>query len=676
MNTLYAVSQELPVEIRPVSGKVKRRCAICLRPFTDGQGDVCADCWAVICVVHLPGWIEWSLHPELHRWTNCENVPECHEPMLCPLHTEAWTRAYQSTRTAWPIWAAAIGGNPNAPALDFKANYQYPDVIERIVQDARANPHVIPAEQWKAFGPDRPVFICVPTYGSPEPLPFVLAPVVREGPHVHCRMRGCPSEYIGDPSPKRYVCSHHTDAALRRARILKTDREDQEVHFDDPQYRFDYKTAVAARWTGSSAAYLGLGAYRESATAYLASQKSSCAIYAEDDNGRNDSDRGHSSSTSGVHRPYKSHPYGSAYAPIDPAKILGFRRSVWEKPIFPVQCSEQDFIWRVIHYPCNSKLVGKSLVRHVDPFLLSRSACVVPEHLKTQQVLMNSRFRNGTVKECVSEYPETAWVKCVKCGVEERFVLATAAPKEWLCGYCDPDKSKDDFKHRESSFFAARRGEEGEAIEDAIPTDTEAQERRLGEIIRRWQGRLKLAERRGQLNENPTRKEFFELLRKDKKLALDFEAEKNDFDAIDQGTKLPDKDATTYLRKLMSQIMNSSNPDAIHSDLRWEQLLKSGSKEAQQFHLGGIFLLVRRDRWRLYRLGPLDMPKVDPLGLPLNSVNLAFQKVIDKAITDARKEARRHKADEDEAAERAFEQFKTAEIIWVRASRTQKPTTN
>jgi hypothetical protein len=58
--------------------------------------------------------------------------------------------------------------------------------------------------------------------------------------HVGCMVTGCPSVYHGDetPSPNgvRYVCSHHTDEELRAAGILKTERTDKEVRFQEGSF--------------------------------------------------------------------------------------------------------------------------------------------------------------------------------------------------------------------------------------------------------------------------------------------------------------------------------------------------------------------------------------------------------------------------------------------------------
>src|SRR5437879_4102807 len=67
----------------------ERSCAICLRPFTDGNGDVCADCWDRIPevgdrrLVHITPAV-WSPAPQ-HRWT---------------LTAEEWA-AYPIDRWAW-----------------------------------------------------------------------------------------------------------------------------------------------------------------------------------------------------------------------------------------------------------------------------------------------------------------------------------------------------------------------------------------------------------------------------------------------------------------------------------------------------------------------------------------------------------------------------------------------
>jgi hypothetical protein len=617
MNTLYAVSQELPVEIRPVSGKVKRRCALCLHPFTDGHGDVCAKCWSFIPHKKMTTW-DWAIV----RGVSARR-PEV--PGYLKLADPGWP--LQSIMPPEPRHGLVSLNGSAPPSLIIKPTF--PEI------------RGFTEHNW-----DR-----VPGMGLRSGLAFDVMLVVREGTlHVKCAMPGCSSEYVSNENPAskvRYVCSHHTNAQLRRARILKTDREDRDVRLDDPKYRFNYKKPQESpEWSRSSWAFKDWHGHQSNAQ------------YAADYNGRNDSDRGNSP-RSLVHRPNKSAPFAAAYAPVDPVKILGFRRSVWDKPVFPVQFSELGFIWRVIHYSCNSKLVGMSLVPYIDPFLLSRSV---------------ASFLEGSI------YPQSAWIKCTKCGLEvERVMTLTAAePKEWLCPYCDPDKSKDDVEHRESPFLAARRGKEGEAIEDPIPADTLAQERRLDEIITRWEERIKFAKKRNLIDE-PTeprkgvlkKSDFYrayqpiiEFLKKDKNFALDVA----DFKAIDEGEKLPDKKKTKDRRDRM-RIINSSIMDAVHPDLNWNQLLNT--KEVRQ-HSSGVFLVVKRERWRRYYLGPLDMPTLSPLGLPINPINLAFSQLLIKSVMEARKAARKHKLDENEAAERAFQQFMTGEVIWVRAPRSQK----
>jgi hypothetical protein len=57
---------------------------------------------------------------------------------------------------------------------------------------------------------------------------------------VECAVEGCSSVYTSDErasvSGVRYICSHHTDRELRAAGLLKTERSDKDVHFQNHQF--------------------------------------------------------------------------------------------------------------------------------------------------------------------------------------------------------------------------------------------------------------------------------------------------------------------------------------------------------------------------------------------------------------------------------------------------------
>ena len=485
------------------------QCAICLRPFTDGHGDVCADCWSFIPHDKMTTW-DWAILRGVSA--RSPDVPGF-------VHL-----AY----TGWPMQSIL----PPEPrhGFDCKTN-PMSETLARIVKDALEHPHLASAdpwiktpEQWVEFGPDAAVFVHTPVFGSPFALPYVPAVTVVEGTlHVKCAMPGCTSEYESNEKPSsegvRYVCSKHTNAELRRARILKTDRGDRDVHFDEPKYRFNHKKPGESReWDRHKFPNMP----RQSFTQYARNHEAS--------------DPGHSPISDGVHR-------RNTYKPFDPIEVL------------------------------------------------------------------------------FESHP---------------------------------------------TLFAARRGDTGEGVEHA-PDNTPAQRRRLKEIVGRWQGRIELAKRQGLLNDNPTQKQVIEFLRQDKHFAADAA----DAAAIDEGERLANKMETKRRRDRM-QIISNSVMDALHPKLNWNQLLKS-----EQFR-PSIFLLVGRERYRLYYLGALDMPiKLSPLGLPINPINEAFWKLVNKSVGEARRMARKRKLDENQEVERVFEQFTTGEIIWVnRVPRSQKSTAN
>lgn len=264
--------------------------------------------------------------------------------------------------------------------------------------------------------------------------------------------------------------------------------------------------------------------------------------------------------------------------------------------------------------------------------------------------------------------PEKAAMKCEKCQLEiERIIGPEGRVTVWKCPDCDPDKGKDDLDHRDTVVFMRGTGEE---VADEIPAESLAEEKRLNEIKTHWISYVEILRKR-RMPEERIRK----LLMKDQRFRYDA----LDYNAIDTGKKLENKMRTKRTRDLMKRIVTSSILDPVHPDLDWAQLLKPGSKELKQFRSGGTFLVVKRDRYRLYRLGPFDMPPTStPLGIPISPtmqkamVAGAFQKLLDDAIEEARKAARRRHLDEDEAAERTFEQFKAADVVRVMRVRSPK----
>lgn len=700
-------------------------CSICHREPTY-RGDVCADCWTIICAVHLPGETEWLLHPELHRWTRCENDPECHEPTLCLLHTQAWIRAYQLTRILWPVWAASpIGGNPNETPLDFKAHYQYPNTyLARIVQDALEHPHIAStdpwiktSEQWEKFGSDRlpsrhqfqddpwPSVFRVIHAGNFTRLQWpteqkikISDPFVKpvEGTlHVRCRMPGCTSEYVSNekPSPKgvRYVCSKHTDAQLKRARILKTERTDRNVHFDEPEYFFNHTTPQSSReWERSSWAFKDFQGHQGNAQ------------YASDSNGRNDSDRGHSP-TCGVHRPNKSAPFKPAYKPVDPVEALELSRSAWEKNV------------RVIQYPLQTRLAGIQLV---PAFAISFPAGYVVrgQHIPFQVGKVWIKCACGRIAQCFSpdephiippspprcphgfmifgeEFETGLSLKCTMCAVSQdlrRLVQILPDPvyrrelnRPFTCPDCDPTVTKvgdiyiyhrkDDVDQRESPLFSARRGDTGEGIEDVIPTETLAQEQRLNEIITRWQQRVEFIKKQNLIDDETPKQQVVEFLKTELKKDKNFQHDVTDVKAIEEGEPLKDRMASKRRRDQMNdRIIRSSEFDFRHPDLDWAKLLKPGSKEAKLVHQGGTFIVVKQDRWRIYRLGDYDLP-ISSNGRSVLGLTEPFLRRVNAAMENARKAARKRGLDENVAAAIARQEFLSAEVFWVR--RVRKGTT-
>jgi hypothetical protein len=720
------------------------QCAICLLPFTDGHGDVCADCW--------PIYVRFIYPTSVHHWTRCENVPGCQQPALCPLHSQAWIRAYQLTRTAWPVWARApIGGDPNAPALDFKAHYQYPDILARIVQYALEHPHVASTdpwiktpEEWEKFGPDRPLsyrhfqdpwasVVRVIHGGNFASLRWPTEQKIKisdpffkpvEGTFhvgadrycewvtwihhrliVRCRMPGCKSEYVsnGKASKRvRYVCPKHTHAQLQRARVITKPKseewaqDDYDARFDQPEYRFNHTTPK------SSPELTGL----KDLQARDRQNDPSDAQYAADNNGRYDSDLGHVP-TSGVHRPNKSAPGKPAYKPVDPVHVLRLLRSAWDKRVELIQYPLEKVVGiqlvpsvpRDVKFPFVAGLIvhGRSIPFQIGTVWIKCDECGrVTKYLSSAEPYIvppgPPRCPHGFM--LFGEELETSMsLKCMVCRVSPDLRHPFQVPPDrelrldskhsLLCPDCDPSvekidsnyhyKIQDDLEQRVSALFSARRGDTGEGIEDAIPEETLAQEKRLDEIKTRWQDHVKFVQKRNHIDDDETRREqIIEILKSDQ----NFQQDVSDFQAIDEGNKLEDRMASKRRRDQMNdRIIRSSEFDALHPDLDWAKLLKPGSKEAKLFRQGGTFIVIKQDRYRLYRLGDYDLP-VGGLNGRLSFLGLTepFQERLNTAMQNARKGARKRGLDENVQAEIARQEFLSAEVFWVRRVRKQRLT--
>lgn len=69
---------------------------------------------------------------------------------------------------------------------------------------------------------------------------------------VLCGIEGCTSMYVSGENPSdqgvQYVCAHHTDAELQAVGVLRTERTDKALHFQNQQFDKGIKRPLSRKY--------------------------------------------------------------------------------------------------------------------------------------------------------------------------------------------------------------------------------------------------------------------------------------------------------------------------------------------------------------------------------------------------------------------------------------------
>jgi hypothetical protein len=407
-------------------------------------------------------------------------------------------------------------------------------------------------------------------------------------------MPACKSEYVSNETAAKdvqYVCSHHSDKELRKAKILKTERTDKDAHFDEggmllvSQRRYQPQDHIQL---------LGL---RINKNGDIRSIK---AVF-------NPYDFCLLDCLSAVNRACPIHFVGYLKIKRGESRELSHSKT-YTKEDFP----DGSFAW-VLQKPQKPQPSQRSLL---------------PEPM---QAFVAIRPSIGL-----------ASIKCAVChSVTERFVRCERDLR-WICPNCDTSKEVEDYTKRSTLLF------DDPYDKMIVPALPEQDEKRVGTLTTYWKNiieRTKFTPKdlldKGTVGEE-TRRKFVV------KYPKFFRDAHQIYQAIMEGTGYEDKDTVGRWSRTMEKELNHICPtdvcpdDACLLDDSVDSIFThayycADAETRKQVYQGGLFCIVTLDRPRIYRLADL--------GASRDVVAKAYVRLAKKtkreAVHDAQKKANR-----------------------------------